>query len=417
MAAKKKSKQKAKDPKPTLPARKLSKAPGPPPEVSPPAAPRLAESKPEPVSPPVVGIGASVNNQLRERVHELEKTNNDIANLLNNTDIATVFLDAAFRIRLFTQAANQLFNFAAADLGRPLGDITARFSDPDLLSDAQQVLQRLTPREKEVSTAAGGWWLRRITPYRTRDNRVEGVVLTFTEVTPVKKADEQARLLATMLKDSNDAVIVHDFDGRILAWNHGAERLYGYAEVEAMTMNAQTLLPEGARAQKHALWERLRKGEQIDSWEARRLTKDGRVRDVWVTVTTLKDNNRPVAIAKTERDITERKRVETSLREKEERLRLALNAGDMGTWFWDFGADTVAWDARQFELFGIAPEEFDGGSAQILAQVHAEDRPRLDAALARTQEHGAPFREEFRVQRPDGSYRWLIGLAQLLTDA
>jgi PAS domain S-box-containing protein len=230
-------------------------------------------------------------------------------------------------------------------------------------------------------------------------------------------APPQARLLATLLKDSSDAVIVHDFDGHIFAWNDGAERLYGHGEAEAMTMNALALVPEEARAQTRTLWERLRRGEQIDSWETCRLTRDGQVRDVWVTVTTLKDDNGLVAIANTERDITQRKQVEASLRETEKRLRLALNAANMGTWVWDSVADTVVWDARQFELFGIAPGEFRGDSGQILAQVHDGDRPRLEAAMARTLEHGAPFREEFRVPRPDGSYRWLIGLAQLLSDA
>src|SRR6516225_11670241 len=77
-------------------------------------------------------------------------------------------------------------------------------------------------------------------------------------------APPQARLLATLLKDSSDAVIVHDFDGHIFAWNDGAERLYGHGEAEAMTMNALALVPEEARAQTRTLWERLRRGEQID---------------------------------------------------------------------------------------------------------------------------------------------------------
>ena len=97
----------------------------------------------------------TVNNQLHDKVEELEATNNDMANLLNCTDVATVFLDASFRIKRFTPAATKLFNLIASDVGRSLGDITARFSDPELLSDSQQVLQQLTTREKEVSTGEG----------------------------------------------------------------------------------------------------------------------------------------------------------------------------------------------------------------------------------------------------------------------
>src|SRR6516162_213199 len=82
---------------------------------------------------------STVNHQIQEKVEELEKARNDMANLLNCTDIATIFLDAAFRIKLFTPAATRLFNLIATDVGRPVGDITARFNDPELLGDAQQV--------------------------------------------------------------------------------------------------------------------------------------------------------------------------------------------------------------------------------------------------------------------------------------
>src|SRR5208337_3365872 len=96
----------------------------------------------------------------------------------------------------------------------------------------------LTPQEKQVQTSDGCWWNRRISSYRTLDNRIEGVVLTFTDVTQMRRADEQARRLATVLLDSNDALIVHDFEGKILAWNRGAEQMTGYLEAEALQMNS-----------------------------------------------------------------------------------------------------------------------------------------------------------------------------------
>src|SRR5262249_52823491 len=97
------------------------------------------------------------NNQLRQKVAELERANSDMANLLNCTDIATVLLDAEFRIKLFTPAANRLFNLIASDVGRSIGDITARIDDPALLADAQQVLRQHVPREKEISAADDCW--------------------------------------------------------------------------------------------------------------------------------------------------------------------------------------------------------------------------------------------------------------------
>jgi two-component system CheB/CheR fusion protein len=253
----------------------------------------------------------SVNSQLQEKVTELETANNDMANLLNCSEVAILFLDKHFRIKRYTAPATRLFNLIATDLDRPISDITPKFLDNTLQRDIEQVLRTSMPQEKQLQTSDGCWWNRQITLYRTLDNRTEGVVLTFSDVTQVRRADEQARRLAAVMRDSNDAVILHDFDGKIISWNHGAEQILGYGGVEASQMNIDQITPEELRARSHAQWERLRQGERVDSWESQRRTKGGRMLDVWVTLTALKDEmGRPVAIVKTERDITGRKQLE-----------------------------------------------------------------------------------------------------------
>jgi two-component system, chemotaxis family, CheB/CheR fusion protein len=190
----------------------------------------------------------TVNNQLQEKVHELETTNNDMSNLLNCTDIATVFLDSESRIKRFTPTSTQLFNFVSSDLGRTLGDIKALFSDPDLLDDARQVLQRLTPREKEVFTTEGGCWSRRIVPYRTRDNRVEGVVITFVDISERQRAAEQAlrdrqERLQAVLDAAVDAIITIDQHGIIQSVNAATERMFRYTAAEMVGHNVKMLMP------------------------------------------------------------------------------------------------------------------------------------------------------------------------------
>lgn len=256
----------------------------------------------------------TVNNQLQDKVADLETANNDMANLLNCTEVAIIFLDNQFRIKRFTVPATRLFNLIATDLDRPISDITPKFLDSTLQADVEQVLRTLMPQEKHVQTPDGCWWTGRITLYRTLDNRIAGVVLTFTDVSQVLRADEQARWLAAVLRDSNDAVYVHDFDGKISAWNRGAEQMLGYSTAEALQMNEERMSPDEFRTKFRAHWEHLRRGERVDTWEAQRRTKDGRILDVSVTATALKDETgRPVAIAKTERDITEQKRAHALL--------------------------------------------------------------------------------------------------------
>jgi PAS domain S-box-containing protein len=127
-------------------------------------------------------------------------------------------------------------------------------------------------------------------------------------------AQEGERRLAAVLKDSNDAVMLWDLKGRILAWNRGAELMYGFTEAEALEMSIGRLTPSNRRAEQEELTRRLIAGESISSFETQRLAKDGRILDVWLTVTRLVDNaGKPIGFAYTDRDITERKAAEARL--------------------------------------------------------------------------------------------------------
>jgi PAS domain S-box-containing protein len=253
----------------------------------------------------------SVNNQLHDKIEELESANNDVANLLKCTDVAILLLDKHFKIKRYTDAVARLFSLKATDIDRSIKEIAPKFADSTLTQEIDHVLETMSPQERQVQTLDGSWWSQRITLYLTQENRVEGVVLTFTDVTHVRRADEEARRLATVLRDSNDAVSVQEFDGRITAWNRGAAQMLGYSEAEALQMNMKQMIPEGSNAEASDHWERLRQGQPINSWESQRRTKDGRILDVWVTATALKDSlGQPTAMAKTERDITARKVLE-----------------------------------------------------------------------------------------------------------
>jgi two-component system CheB/CheR fusion protein len=117
-----------------------------------------------------------VNARLEEKVRELEAANTDFDNLLSSTKLAVIFLDTNFRIRNFTPQATDLFRVIRSDVGRPIADLVHNFTSTDLLADAQQVLKTLGTLEREVETQEGRWFVRQMLPYRTRDNRIEGVV-------------------------------------------------------------------------------------------------------------------------------------------------------------------------------------------------------------------------------------------------
>ncbi len=145
---------------------------------------------------------STVNSQLEQKIQELEHTNDDINNLLSGTEIATVFLDTEMRIKRFTPQSARLLNLRAGDTGRPLAEIAPNLRDDQLLAHALSVLEDLAPIETEILADDGTHYLRRIQPYRTRDNRIEGVVVTFIDITlriaaeaAIRSSEERYRML------------------------------------------------------------------------------------------------------------------------------------------------------------------------------------------------------------------------------
>jgi two-component system, chemotaxis family, CheB/CheR fusion protein len=136
---------------------------------------------------------------------------------------------------------------------------------------------------------------------------IDGLVMTFVDITRMKEWDDIQRL-ATVVKDSNDAILLMDFEGKITAWNKGAEKMYGYKEGKATTMNIRELVPRDKADETEAFVKKLRGGEMVDSFDTQRITEDGKRLGVWLTVTKLADTEgKPVAIATTERDVTGKK--------------------------------------------------------------------------------------------------------------
>lgn len=284
----------------------------------------------------------SVNEQLREKMREVDRSHSDLFNLVRSSDIATVFLDRDLRIQRFTPSVAVLLNLKAEDVGRPFSDLVPPMADRTLFDDCRTVLSQLAPiervlvEEEQVAPEDFGQHrpklnyqrttttnpeetgprslLRRVLPYRTKDDRIEGVVITFIDITQRVAAEAQSRRLAAVLRDSNDAITVHDFDGQILAWNRGAEKMYGYSESEALGMNLREVIPAERTAELTEYIGKISKDESVDLLQTQRITKDYRTLDVELTAAAYRNiRGYPIGVAVTERDVTERNRLTSRL--------------------------------------------------------------------------------------------------------
>ncbi len=252
---------------------------------------------------------STVNAELQQRVLDLSRANNDMNNLMASTGVGTVFVDHKLLIQRFTSSITPIINLIPSDVGRPVGDIVSSMIGYDrLLTDVRAVLDTLIPRDIEVQIKSGGWYLLRIQPYRTLENVIEGAVINFTEISELKKAQaarqetEGLQRLAAVVRDANDAILVQDLTGRILAWNPGAERIYGWSEAEALALNIRDLVPEAQRKEALVVVRQLSHGHALEPYRMPRISKQGKIIEVWLTVTALIDmDGEMYAIATTER--------------------------------------------------------------------------------------------------------------------
>jgi len=133
----------------------------------------------------------TVNSELQHKVDQLTETSNDVNNLLASTEIASIFLDSHLRIKRFTPAMTKIFRLLQTDIGRSVRDITSNIASLDIYASAQEVLATLARKEFEVKSEDNRWFALRIIPYRTMENTIEGVVITFSDITDLKNVQKQ----------------------------------------------------------------------------------------------------------------------------------------------------------------------------------------------------------------------------------
>ena len=165
----------------------------------------------------------TVNAELQKKMEELSQSNSDMNNLLMGTEIATIFLDNGLRIKRFTPMATGIVKLIPSDIGRPLEQFATNLADENLVRDVEQVMKTLVYKEKEVQTKQGQWRLIRILPYRTVENVIDGAVITFTDITKTKQAQQSAvdaRLLAEGIVDTvREPLLVLDDGLKVITAN------------------------------------------------------------------------------------------------------------------------------------------------------------------------------------------------------
>ncbi|MRX52303.1 PAS domain S-box protein [Paracoccus sp. S-4012] len=360
----------------------------------------------------------TVNSQLQHKIGELENATNDLNNLLAGSETATLFLDLDFRIKWFAPATRDLFDFVWSDVGRPIAHFARKFSDENLLRDADTVTKKLSVVEAEVSADDGRWYLRRMLPYRTQDNRIAGLVMTFTDITDRRRAADavnEARIYAeSIVQTIRQPLLILDGALRVRSANPAFYELFKVSREE--TQGRQIYQLCGAQwdtAELRTLMDNvISKDEEFTGFEIEQDFHDSGRRSILLNARKLaREGGREELILLGIEDITERKRSE----ELGRRLSAIVASSDDAIISKDLAGTVTSWNWGAEQLFGYTAEEIVGKSITI---VIPSDRHDEEAGILDRIGRGEHLQHYETIRcRKDGSPVWVSLTISPLRDA
>jgi len=331
----------------------------------------------------------TVNAELKLKLEKISQSHSDLQNLMAATDFGTLFLDSTLCIKRFTDRVTELFRLTQVDLGRPITDFAHQLEYDDFTKDIRAVLSDLAPVRREVRSRQDCWYDVRMRPYRTVDDRIDGVVITFVDITErrrmedaLRDSEHQLRQQKRLVEMSREPIYIWDFDGGIIDWNRGCEELYGYSRQEAVGRRKEQLLNTAvAGSSLPDMNEQLIAHRHWDG-ELRQRAKDGRTLIVEAHLDLENVDGRRLVLEST-RDVTQRK----GLQERQQLLLAELTHRVKNT------LAVVQSIAHQTEITSRTPEEFVErftGRLAALATAHG--------LLVQSEWQGADLRALTRVQ-------------------
>jgi two-component system CheB/CheR fusion protein len=237
----------------------------------------------------------TLNTELQSKVDDFTRVNNDMKNLLNSTDIATLFLDKNMNIRRFTIQAVKIFKLIKSDIGRPFTDLVSDLIYPDLYDDALKVLKTLVYIKKQIPTKDGRWFSIRIMPYRTLDDKVDGVVITFFNISDLKEVEiklhETEQMNKLLLNSASDIIIKLTTDWKILEVNLAGEKYFGKKQEELLNKNyIHMFVPESLRKKTENEMNKILSESKDTKFKMQLITAGGKLIETDWSVVVLLDN-------------------------------------------------------------------------------------------------------------------------------
>ena len=348
----------------------------------------------------------TVNAQMKSRLDTVSAAHSDLLNLTASTEVGTLFLTGDLRIKMFTPPIADLFNVTDVDVGRIITDFTHHLAYDELDKDVHRVLANLVPVEREVMSRGGNWYVMRIRPYRTVENRIDGTVVSFVDISDRLRAEKalmrSERQLRALVGASSQVLYRMSPD-----WSRMHEILGGGILFPSDRPDVDwidTTIPEDERQRVRSVIRHALEAKIAFDLEHKAHMADGTVG--WVqsrAVAVLDEAGIITEWFGSASDVTQRRRAEDALRDSEERLRVLIEGVPQFVWRAAEGGDWT-WSSPQWSAYTGLTEADSRGSGW-LAALHPDDRERARAAWPSTAKV-APFDVEMRIREAStGTYR------------
>jgi PAS domain S-box-containing protein len=355
----------------------------------------------------------TVNTEISRKTAELDHANSDLQNLLNSTEIATIFLDGELRVKSFTPAAGTVFRLIASDVGRPITDLAAQFTDVELVSDIRETLRTLTGRERTLAGTGGQHYQLRVLPYRTVKNVIDGVVLTFADVTQAKQAAlliEDAKTYAENIVDTVRSPLLV-LDARLKVKSANAAFYEEFQVTPAETREGIAGMPWDLPELPRLLSEVVTANKKIEDFEFEQDFRAIGRKILRLDARQIRQSrdSEPLILLAIE-DITERKRAEEKHRAAEARYRALFDLCPVAIYACEASGVIREFNLRAVELWGREPKRGDTEERFCGSyKMHRPDgtfMPHEQSPMAGVLAGTIPEARDMEVQieRPDGSW-------------
>ncbi|PKP22059.1 MAG: chemotaxis protein CheR [Bacteroidetes bacterium HGW-Bacteroidetes-20] len=354
----------------------------------------------------------TVNSEHIRKIEELTELTSDVENLLKNTQIGTLYLDQNLIIRKVNDVASQLTNIISSDIGRPLKHLSLSNFDVDLLAEIENVTNHLQQFEKEIQDKKGKWYLMSIIPYRTAENAVEGIIVTFVNITKLKISEERLIRTTQDLKKAQQITHVGSWYLNLatneVEWSEELYKMYGFdpsLPPPPYTEHQKLFTPESWEILSTSLAKTRETGIPYEL-ELKTYRIDGSNGWMWVRGEVVKDqHDKTIALWGAAQDITERKRVES-----------ALEMGGISWWEWDVETNIVKTGEAKYRMLGYAQHEILPGYEGYTNLIHPDDYPKaMKAMMDHLEGKAEKYIVKYRIRHKNGNYLKYIDKGEIVS--